>query len=80
MLDGFNSYFTCIIKASQVVQWKKNLPGSATDTKEAGSIPGSAASPAVENGNPLQYFCWEIPWAEEPGGLQPIESQRIRYS
>ena len=25
-------------------------------------------------------FAWEIPWAEEPGGLQSIGSQRVRLS
>ena len=23
---------------------------------------------------------WEIPWTEEPGGLQPLGSQRVRYN
>ena len=23
-------------------------------------------------------LAWEIPWTEEPGGLQSIESQRVR--
>ena len=23
---------------------------------------------------------WEIPWTEEPGGLQSIGSQRVRYN
>ena len=23
---------------------------------------------------------WEIPWTEDPGGLQSMESQRIRYN
>ena len=54
----------------------KNLPANAGDT---GSIPGSGGSPGEGNGNPLQYFCWEIPWAEEPGRLQSIESQRVRH-
>ena len=22
---------------------------------------------------------WEIPWTEEPGGLQPMGSQRVRH-
>ena len=22
---------------------------------------------------------WEIPWTEEPGGLQPMGSQRVKY-
>ena len=24
-------------------------------------------------------LAWEMPWAEEPGGLQSIASQRVRY-
>ena len=55
----------------------KNSPANVGDT---GSIPGSGGSPAEGNGNPLQYSCWEIPWAEEPGGLQPMESQRVRHN
>ena len=31
------------------------------------------------NGNPLQYS-WRIPWTEESGGLQFIESQRVRHN
>ena len=39
----------------------KNLPVSAGDTKDAGSIPGSGRSPGEGNGNPLQYSCLENP-------------------
>ena len=35
---------------------------------DLGLIPGSGRSPGEGNDNPLQYFCWEIPWTEEPGG------------
>ena len=35
--------------------WVKNLPASAGDTGDAGSIPGSERSPREGNGNPLQY-------------------------
>ena len=31
------------------------------------------------NGNPLQYSCLEIPWTEEPGGLQSMRSLRVRH-
>ena len=24
-------------------------------------------------------LAWRIPWTEEPGGLQPVESQRVRH-
>ena len=31
------------------------------------------------NGNPLQYSCLEIPWAEEPGRLQSMASWRVGH-
>ena len=34
-----------------------------------GLIPELRRSPGEGNGNPLQYFAWEIPWTEEPGRL-----------
>ena len=29
---------------------------------------------------PSSVLVWRITWTEEPGGLQSMESQRIRYS
>ena len=37
----------------------KNLPASAGDARDMGSIPGSGNSPGVGKGNPLQYSCLE---------------------
>ena len=28
----------------------------------------------------FSFLAWEIPWREEPGGLQSLESQRVRYN
>ena len=39
----------------------KNLPASAGDLRDAGSIPGSGRSPKEGNGYPLQYPCLENP-------------------
>ena len=44
-----------------------------------GLIPGSGRSPGGENDNLLQYPAWEIPWTEEPGGLQSMESQGVGH-
>ena len=44
-----------------------------------GSILGWGKSPRGGNGNPLQCSCLGNPWTEEPGGLQSIGSQRVRY-
>ena len=35
----------------------KNLPASAGNTRDMGSIPVARRSPEVGNGNPLQYSC-----------------------
>ena len=54
----------------------KNLHANAGDTRDMGSIPGLGRSPGKGNGNPLQYSCLEMPWTEEPGGLQSMGSQK----
>ena len=40
---------------------------------------GQGDSPGEGNStcNPLQHLVWEIPWAEERGGLQSMGSQRL---
>ena len=58
----------------------KNLPGNAGDTGDVGFIPASGRSPGGESDNPLQYSCLEIPWTEEPGGLQSMGSQRVGHN
>ena len=39
----------------------KNLPASAGDIRDVGSIPGLGRSPRVGKVNPLQLFCLEKP-------------------
>ena len=53
----------------------KNLPASAGDTRDMGSISGSGRLPGVEMAIHSNIFAWEIPWTEEPGGLQSMGSQ-----
>ena len=40
-------------------------------------IPGLGRSPGERYGNPLCILAWEIPWTEEPDGLQSMGSQRV---
>ena len=54
----------------------KNLLANVGDS---GLIPGLERSPGEENGNPLQYSGWEIPWTEESGGLQSMGLQRVGH-
>ena len=54
----------------------KNLPANAGDV---GSIPGSGIE--QEMATDFSILAWEIPWTEEPGGLQSMGSQsQIRLS
>ena len=44
--------------ASQMVLVVKNLPASAGDIRDVGSVPGSGRSPGGGHGNPLQYYSY----------------------
>ena len=61
---------------------------SGSDSKEstcnAGDldlIPGLGRSPNLENrmATHSSILAWKIPWTEEPGGLQSLESQRVGH-
>ena len=51
----------------------KNLPANAEDM-----IPslGQDNPPEKEMGTHSSILAWETPWTEEPGGLQPMGSQK----
>ena len=53
----------------------KNMPANAGGT---GSIPGSGRSLEKEMAAHSSILAWGIPWTGEPGGLQSMESQRVR--
>ena len=52
---------------------------SACNAGDAGSIPGSGRSPEKEMATRSSILAWEIPWTEEPGGLQSTGSQRVGH-
>ena len=54
----------------------QSLPANAGDTS---LIPVLARVLVVGNGKPLQYFAWDIPWAEEPRGLQSMALKRVGH-
>ena len=64
----------------RVVLVLKNPPTDAGDVRDTSSIPGSGRSPEGGSGNPLQYYCLENPWTEEPSRLQTMGSQRIGHN
>ena len=53
--------------------------GSACNAGDPGSVVGSGRSPGEGNGNPLHYSCLESSMDGEPGGIQPVGSQRVRH-
>ena len=50
----------------------KNPPANSGNL---GSIPGLGRSPEEGKATHSSVLAWRIPWTEEPGGLQSIESQ-----
>ena len=73
------------ISQTAIYPLNRGFPGGAggkepvCDAGDVGSISGSGRSPGERNGNPLRILAWEIPWTEEPGGLQSMGSQRVRH-
>ena len=51
-----------------------NLPGSAGDARDAGSVPGLGRSLGVEMAICCSILVWKISWTEEAGGLQSMGS------
>ena len=54
----------------------KNLPASAGDIKDVGSIPGLGRLPGEGDGNLLQYSCLENPM--DRGAWQAIHSMEFQ--
>ena len=56
-----------------------NPPVNTRDTRDMGLIPISGRYPRLENGTHFSILTWRIPWAKEPGGLQPMGSQKVEH-
>ena len=56
----------------------KNPPANAGDARDTGSIPGPGRSSGEKMAARSSILAWEIPWTEQPGGLQSKGSQRVR--
>ena len=59
-----------------MAQRVKNLP--ATWETRAQSL-GQEDPLGEEMATHSSILTWRIPWTEEPGGLQSVESQTVRY-
>ena len=59
----------------------KNPPANTGDQRDVGLISGLGRFPWWEEmATHSSIFAWEIPRTVEPGGLQSIESQRVRHN
>ena len=72
--NHFRLYWT-LDRASQVVPVVKNLSANAGDIRVTGLIPGLGRSLEKGMATHSSILTWKMPWTEEPGGLQSIESQ-----
>ena len=63
--------------ASLVVQMVKIL-----HAMQETSVPSLGREDPLENGMATHssVLAWRIPWIEEPGGLQSMGSQRVKYN
>ena len=57
----------------------KNPPAKVGDLREMGSIPGSGRSLEEGMATHSRILARRIPWTEEPGRLQFMGLQRVRY-
>ena len=58
--------------AFQTVDLKKNTPINAGDVDGKDPLKKEMATHS-------SILAWEIPWTEEPGGLQSLGSQRVQH-
>ena len=52
---------------------------SACSAEDMGSIPGSEDSLEKGMATHSGTLAWKIPWTEEPGWLQSMESQKVKH-
>ena len=67
-------------RVSQVALEVKNPAANAGDIRDMVQSLG-CEEPLKEGGHGTysRVLAWRIPWTEEPGGLQPMGSQRVGY-
>ena len=73
-LTWFSFYVLLLIRAQRV----KNLPVMQETLERC--VQSLGREDPLENGMATHssILAWEIPWTEEPGGLQSTGSQRVR--
>ena len=57
----------------------KNPPVNSGDIRGLGLTPVSGRPAGGGHSIPSSILVWEIPWTEEPGGLQSMGSHRVGH-
>ena len=71
-----NDHYVVYLPGCIVVKY---LLASEGDARDVGLILEQGRSPEEGKGNPFQNSCLEIPWTEEPGGLQSLGLQKVGH-
>ena len=58
----------------------KNLPDNAADAKTWVQSLGQEDPLEEEMATHSSILAWTTPWAEEPGGLQSVQTQRVGHN
>ena len=69
-----------LLRASQVALVVRNLLANAGDMRDSGSILGREDPLEEGMATHSTVLAWIIPWTEEPGGLQSMESRRVGHN
>ena len=82
-VEGSGQYISFLLSqsswASQVALVVKNPPANAGDLRDRVQSLGQEDSLEKEMAIHSSTLAQKIPWTEEPGGLQSIESHRVRH-
>ena len=71
-----------VIQHSNLTQLVKNplAVQMASNAGDLSLISGSGRSPGEGVATHSSILVWEIPWTEDPGGLQSMGSQRVGHN
>ena len=67
---------------SETAQDEQGFPGGSDCKESACNVGDLGWEDPLEEGMATHssILAWRIPWTEKPGGLQSMESQRVRHN
>ena len=72
-------YIYLVVLGFPGVSVVKNPPASVGDARDVGSVLCWEDVLEEDMATGSSILAWRAPWAEEPGGLQSMGSQRVRH-